>query len=369
MRVFFSWHSLVEPEYRKYLKELSASGCQVKGVCPKQWTECGEAKSVKEAVNDQGYELFALKTFLTGHIRSFGYLEHNFLKQLLSGYKPEVIHIFEEPYSISCYQLLSIAKQLNPRPKIIIESFENIFCKHPFPFSAIETHNLKIADALISVPKEGMELWRKKGFLGQVFNLPVGIDDKVFFRKESAKNDAVRFCYVGRIVEEKGIKDLLASFSELSLRYKNIELYIAGSGALKNELSSKNTNNKIKFTDPINNSELPEFYSSMDILVLPSLTTKNWKEQFGRVLIEAMSCGLAVIGSSSGEIPNVIGDSGIIFDEGNNKSLYTAMETLAINFDILFEYKKKAKERVTNNYTWANITKKTISIYEQITKY
>jgi len=47
--------------------------------------------------------------------------------------------------------------------------------------------------------------------------------------------------------------------------------------------------------------------NSLDVLVLPSRSRSFWKEQFGRVLIEAMACGVPVIGSSSGEIPNVIG--------------------------------------------------------------
>ena len=48
-------------------------------------------------------------------------------------------------------------------------------------------------------------------------------------------------------------------------------------------------------------------------LVLPSRTTPRWKEQFGRVLIEAMACGVPPVGSDSGEIPHVIDDAGLVF--------------------------------------------------------
>jgi glycosyltransferase involved in cell wall biosynthesis len=66
----------------------------------------------------------------------------------------------------------------------------------------------------------------------------------------------------------------------------------------------------------------------MEMMVLPSLTTTMWKEQFGRVLPEAMACGIPVIGSSSGEIPAVIGDAGLVFPEGNVESLRNCIVSL-----------------------------------------
>ena len=64
---------------------------------------------------------------------------------------------------------------------------------------------------------------------------------------------------------------------------------------------------------------------SLDILVLPSLTTRTWKEQFGRVLVEGMAAGCVIIGSDSGAIPEVIGDAGIIVPEGNPEALADAI--------------------------------------------
>src|SRR5207244_8488209 len=81
----------------------------------------------------------------------------------------------------------------------------------------------------------------------------------------------------------------------------------------------------------VSSAEMPQFYNSLDLLVVPSLTQPNWKEQFGRVLIEAMACGIPVIGSDSGEIPNVIGEAGIIVPEGNVPALARALETLVQN--------------------------------------
>ena len=68
-------------------------------------------------------------------------------------------------------------------------------------------------------------------------------------------------------------------------------------------------------------TEVPAVLRALDVLVLPSLTTPSWKEQFGRVLQEAMACAIPVVGSDSGEIPHVIGDAGLVTPEGDAAAL------------------------------------------------
>ena len=65
---------------------------------------------------------------------------------------------------------------------------------------------------------------------------------------------------------------------------------------------------------PLN--DVPRHLRALDALVLPSESTPLWKEQFGHVLIEAMACGVPVVGSDSGAIPEVIGEAGLLFPGG-----------------------------------------------------
>jgi glycosyltransferase involved in cell wall biosynthesis len=104
----------------------------------------------------------------------------------------------------------------------------------------------------------------------------------------------------------------------------------------------------------------------MDCLVLPSRTTKKWKEQFGRVLIEAMACEVPVIGSDSGEIPNVIGESGLVFREGDADDLYSKLEVLINNKDVGVKLAEKGRQRVLNNFTQEKVAKETYKIYQKI---
>jgi len=113
----------------------------------------------------------------------------------------------------------------------------------------------------------------------------------------------------------------------------------------------------------IPHQDLSKYLSLMDVLVLPSKTMPTWKEQFGRVLIEAMACQVSVIGSSSGAIPEVIGKAGLVFKEGNAADLRAKIEQLKSSPKVRKELAQKGYRRVLDNYTFEKIAVATSHIY------
>ena len=109
--------------------------------------------------------------------------------------------------------------------------------------------------------------------------------------------------------------------------------------------------------------DMPGALRALDVLVLPSHTTATWKEQFGRILVEAMSCAVAVIGSSSGEIPQVLGDAGLIFPEGNSKALSELLLTLSQQQALRQELGRRGRARVLAYYTQAALAARYAEIY------
>ena len=99
------------------------------------------------------------------------------------------------------------------------------------------------------------------------------------------------------------------------------------------------------------------------MLAAPSLTTPAWKEQFGRVLTDAMACGVPVVGSDSGEIPTVIGDGGLVTPEGDPAALSAALNRLQANRDMRQELGRRGRARVLANYTHDRIAEQTIDAY------
>jgi glycosyltransferase involved in cell wall biosynthesis len=123
---------------------------------------------------------------------------------------------------------------------------------------------------------------------------------------------------------------------------------------------------KAEFHAHIDREKIPEFLSKMDILILPSLTTPQWKEQFGRVIIEAMAAKVPVIGSDSGEIPNVIGDAGLVFKEGSPLDLASKIMSLVSDEKFYMQCVKRGYERVKVNFTNDVIAGKINEFYKKL---
>jgi glycosyltransferase involved in cell wall biosynthesis len=111
---------------------------------------------------------------------------------------------------------------------------------------------------------------------------------------------------------------------------------------------------------------VPRLMNALDVLVLPSRTTPTWKEQFGRVIIEAHACGVPVIGSDSGAIPEVIGPAGLTFPEGNIAALADSIMTLAKSVPKAIELGLMGRERVLGNYTWRRVAERMRDVYRQV---
>jgi glycosyltransferase involved in cell wall biosynthesis len=117
---------------------------------------------------------------------------------------------------------------------------------------------------------------------------------------------------------------------------------------------------------PVASHAIPAIMHGIDALVLPSRTTANWKEQFRRVLVEAMACGVPVIGSDSGEIPHVIGDGGIVYPEGDSDALANAIMQLVAHPQNYADYSQKARQRVQQHYTQQALAQQYLQIYQQM---
>lgn len=111
---------------------------------------------------------------------------------------------------------------------------------------------------------------------------------------------------------------------------------------------------------------MPAMYHQIDVLALPSLTRPNWKEQFGRVLVEAMCSGVPVIGSDSGAIPSVIGDSGIVVPEGDAAALTRAFSALREQPEEYVRLARLGRQRAEANFTHRAVAEATVGLYHDV---
>ena len=104
----------------------------------------------------------------------------------------------------------------------------------------------------------------------------------------------------------------------------------------------------------------------MDLLCAPSMTTGRWREQFGRMLIEAFACGVPVIASSSGEIPYVVGDAGIVVEEGDARRWREAISSLLDDEDGRRSLGERGRRRALAIYDWTSIADQHAAFFEEV---
>ena len=209
-------------------------------------------------------------------------------------------------------------------------------------------------------------MWKKKGFEKCIVQIPLGIDLQTFSpskkkeEPEQTASQSLKVGYVGRLVEEKGIYDLFEACASLAKEGHPLSLSYRGNGPerenLERRILASHSSLDVSVSSALPVLELKEFYRSLDILVLPSRTTPTWKEQFGRVIIEAMACGIPVIGSSSGEIPNVIGNGGMVFEEGNVPALEECLKKLLLSPSLRKDLSENARKATEQYFSWDKIT-------------
>jgi glycosyltransferase involved in cell wall biosynthesis len=148
---------------------------------------------------------------------------------------------------------------------------------------------------------------------------------------------------------------------------QDAELTVIGGGSALEEMKRRSANaTNVRYLPAVRNEEVPRYLQDLHVLVLPSRSTTQWVEQFGHILLEAMACGVTVVGSSSGEIPNVIGDAGRVFTEGDVAALKTVLNELATNEAERVMLAAMAIERVRRYFTNDAIAEKQMSFFERL---
>lgn len=158
--------------------------------------------------------------------------------------------------------------------------------------------------------------------------------------------------FAGRITAAKGWRVLLAALTQLP---DNFKCLIAGTGDEESDLrlmcELPALRSRVHYLGVLEKKDLWGFYRALDVFVLPSLTTLYWTEQFGFVLAEAMACGVPVVGSNSGAIPEVIGDCGIVVGENDSAALAEALRSLANDANLRERYVQCGLRRFDREFT------------------
>lgn len=363
--------ALVTAAYRSKvvaLNALAGGEIEVGVLTPPAWGEL----PFEALPEDGAYPLFVRPIWGNGRNHLHRYPA---LAEVLRRYRPHLVHIDEEHYSWVTFEAVLHARRMGIIP--LFFTWQNLFKRYPWPFSAFERTVFAACPEAIAGNREAMGVLRQKGYRGQVTVIPqFGVDpayapaDDSRDRERWGTEDRFAIGYVGRLIPEKGLDDLLAAAAPLLAGHSEACLLLVGSGPWRASGEAKaqalGIGEKVRFIPWVGSQDMPSVMRALDVLVLPSRTTPRWKEQFGRVLTEAMASGTVVVGSDSGEIPHVIGDAGLTFPEGSTAALAEALERLYRDPGLRDALRRQGLERVRRHFTQEAVAAATLEVYRRL---
>ncbi len=347
--------------YHAKLRELASLGVELTVIVPPRW-----GKQELEVRTAQEYEIRVAPCALSGH-------NHFHFYRWGGPIAADLVHLDEEPWSLVSYQFIR-ACVIQQKP-VLFFTWQNLYKRYPPPFNFFERFAFKHAQAAIAGNEEAGDVLRARQFVKPISVIPqFGVDANFFCRRNvlglrTGLGLADKFVigYVGRIVKEKGIADLIQA---LVLLPERCVLAVVGDGDFRMRAEQRAQDlgvaHRIRWIRQVSSFSMPEYMNVFDALILPSRTTRRWKEQFGRVLIEAMACETPVVGASSGEIPKVVGDAGFIFPEGDVVALAENVRRLCNTPGLGPEIGKRGRTRVLEMYTHQRIAEETVKFYREV---
>ncbi|MDJ0530914.1 MAG: hormogonium polysaccharide biosynthesis glycosyltransferase HpsO [Xenococcaceae cyanobacterium MO_207.B15] len=387
MKIIVASHTYIVDLNCEKLRELSRLEPDIKVIAlvPKRWRPGGvQNKIIESKFKDEGnFKIVPVGNFSENNQGLLTFKPE--IVKLLKEFKPDIIQVEQGAKSLGYAQLITLNQLLGLKAKNVFFTWWNLPYKNKFPISLLETYNLKNTHGLIVGNQDGIDILRDHGYQGKAIVLPqLGVDEKLFIPREQPQlasklgiqSDEFVIGFVGRFVPEKGILTLIKSLA--CLKELSWKLLLLGRGVLQEQIETTATELGIKdrliMVESVPHDEVPYYINLMDTLVLPSettyqfktLTAAGWKEQFGHVLIEAMASGVAVVGSDSGEIPNVIGDAGLVFPEGNAEALGNCLRELIEKPELVKELSNKGYARAMEKYTNQAVARKQLAFYQEL---
>ena len=387
MKIIVASHTYIVDLNREKLRALAnlEPDIEVTVIVPRRWRPGGvQNKIIETEYLDEGsFKVVPVSNFSENNqgLLTFG-LD---LIPVLRKFKPDIIQVEQGSKALTYVQFITLNKLLGLKAKNLFFTWWNLPYELKFPVSLLEAYNLKNSDGIVAGNKDGEKILRQRGYEGPIKVLPqLGVDETLFKpepqpelqKKLGISNDDFVVGFVGRFVDEKGILTLNQALGGLSDR--PWKWLLLGRGELEPVLLERAAELGIKdrliLVESVPHDEVHKYINLMSCLVLPSettykfktLTAVGWKEQFGHVLIEAMACGVPVIGSDSGEIPNVIGDAGLVFPEGNVVELRKCLLELMKNPDLAKTLGEKGGERAMSVYTNKALAKQLLDFYQEL---
>lgn len=357
-------HACVLSINRTIYRKLEELGWDVELVIPKVWRYHGKSQPPESAIeNDPKLNLLEVQGDSPRTYQFIG------LEELLADRNPDVVLLDIDPIS---YQALHTGRWCKRNGvKLACLSCENLpfdlvstvkrggVTKAPSWFAKrwISIQSRRLIDLVFTINSDGKRIFEREGF-NQVSLMPLGFSEEIFYTDLEARHaireklglNVLTFAYFGRLTPEKGVHCLVEALGKmLDLNWQlMLDHFDPSTDTYVDQLSKKLSENGVdKRTVFIHadHKEIAKYMNAADVVVVPSLETPRWKEQYGRVAPEAMACGKVVVVAKTGALPELVGDCGLYVESGDVSGLERLLRGLYGQEDRLKEIGELATDR------------------------
>ena len=286
----------------------------------------------------------------------------------------DVVHCWEEPYVLAAAQ---VARHATRPARVVYATFQNLPKSYPPPLTGFERESLTRASGWIAFSRTAEETLGPRDGYGRIPHrvIPPGVDVAKFApdaasgravrRQIGWPEDALVVGYLGRFTQEKGLHDLCDALDRMRSPWFAL---LVGGGALQSDLERFRDRHpaRVHIANGVNHGDVPRWLNAMTVLCAPSRTTESWREQFGRMLIEAMSCGVPVVATSSGEMPHVLDDSARVVAEQDPAALAAALDTLLANEGVRSRLSVAGVTRARERFAWPVVARQHLDFFDAL---
>ena len=367
-------HSYVVAQNRRLAHEIAVQGrgtWEVTAAAPARFA--GDLRKIQlEPLEKEACRLVALPVHVDSvpHLMVYGRGLGALLREPW-----DLIHCWEEPYVASAYQIARLAPSAS---RLVFASFQNISKRYPPPFNWFERRVVGRASGWIGFGHTVHEaLASRDGYAARPSRvIPAGVDVEAFAPDSAARlrirsqigwDDSVPVIgFLGRFVEAKGIRLLTTVLTSLRVPWRAL---FVGDGPELGHLREFEAArpSRVAIATAVRHDDVPAHLNAMDILCAPSRTTPAWREQFGRMTVEAMACGVPVVASDGGEIPHVLGDAGSVLPEGDTERWRIELESLLPDTGRRSEFARRGRARAAERFAWPVVAARHLEFFDELT--
>jgi phosphatidyl-myo-inositol dimannoside synthase len=365
-------HSYVVADNRRLAHEMALAGrglWDVTAIAPRQYR--GDLRRIPlESIPEEAADLRTTSVRLDRIPHLMCYRD---LPSLLD-HSWDVVHCWEEPYVLAGAQ---VARATPSGARLIVGTFQNIDKRYPWPFNSFERITMTRADGWFAFGETVRNaLATRSGYADKPCRvLPPGVDVERFRADPDVRrrmldrlgwsSDDLVVGFLGRFVPEKGIRVLLDALAAARVPWRAL---FVGGGPMERDIreTARVCPDRVRVVTSVAHDEVRAWLNAMTILCAPSQSTPRWREQFGRMLIEAMACGLPVVASDSGEIPFVVGQAAMLLPERDTRAWTHAIESLLEDAGARRSMSAAGRARAHDKFAWPVVARAHLGFAEEL---